>query len=91
MNKNELISSVTAKIGCTAIEANKFIDAFVGSVTEALVNGDKVALAGFGTFEVKDKAERTGRNPKTGEEIVIAACKAPSFKAGKTLKDAING
>lgn len=90
MNKNELISAIAAKANCPATEANKVLDAFTAVVTEALVNGDKIALAGFGTFEVKEKAERAGCNPKTGEKITIAACKAPAFKAGKALKDAVN-
>ncbi|KZZ64314.1 DNA-binding protein HU [Oleiphilus sp. HI0130] len=70
--------------------AGRAVDAFVDSITGALKSGDQVTLIGFGTFSVKDRAARTGRNPQTGQEIQIAAAKIPSFKAGKGLKDAVN-
>ena len=90
MNKSELIDSIADKSGLTKADAGRALDGFLGAVTEALQNGDSVALVGFGTFAVKDRAERKGRNPQTGAEITIKAAKIPSFKAGKTLKDAVN-
>ena len=89
MNKGELIAALTAKIGSKK-DSEKFLDAFVETVTEALANEEKVQLVGFGTFEVRDKASREARNPLTGETMFIPAKKAPAFKPGKALKDAIN-
>ena len=90
MNKNELISAMAEKSGLTKADCEKALIAFTESVTDALKHGDKVQLVGFGTFEVKDREARTGRNPSTGETVEIAASKAPTFKAGKTLKEAVN-
>jgi DNA-binding protein HU-beta len=91
MTKAELIANVASETGLTKREAEKAVVAVFDSITAALTEGDKIQLIGFGTFEVKERAARTGRNPKTGEEIKIAASKTPSFKAGKGLKDAVNG
>ncbi len=90
MNKADLVGKVAEKAGLTKKDAEKAINAFVASVQEALVKKDKVQLIGFGTFEVKERAARTGRNPQAGEAIKIAASKAPVFKVGKALKDAVN-
>lgn len=90
MNKAELIASVAEKAELTKKDAEKAVGAFLASVEEALVNGDKVQLVGFGTFEVRERAARKGRNPQTGEEIDIAAAKVPVFKAGKALREAIS-
>ena len=90
MNKADLVGKVAEKAGLTKKDAEKAINAFVASVQEALVKKDKVQLIGFGTFEVKERAARTGRNPQTSEAIKIAASKAPVFKVGKALKDAVN-
>ena len=90
MNKSELIDAIADKSELTKADAGRALDGFLGAVTEALSNGDSVALVGFGTFAVKDRAERKGRNPQTGAEITIKAAKIPSFKAGKSLKDAVN-
>ena len=90
MNKADLVGKVAEKAGLTKKDAEKAINAFVASVQEALVKKDKVQLIGFGTFEVKERAARMGRNPQTGEAIKIAASKAPVFKVGKALKDAVN-
>jgi len=90
MNKAELIEAVAEKADLSKADATRAVDALLGAVTEALKNGDQVSLVGFGTFEVRERAARNGRNPKTGETIRIAASKAPAFKAGKALKDAVN-
>ena len=90
MNKAELIAAVAAKTGDTKKGAEAAVNAFVDVVTEALSNGDKVQLVGFGSFEVRKRAARKGRNPQTKEEIKIPASKAPVFKAGKALKDRVN-
>lgn len=90
MNKTELIEEIAKEAGISKAAAGKAVDAFTASVTAALKGGDTVTLIGFGTFGVSERAARTGRNPQTGKEIKIAARKAPSFKAGKTLKDALN-
>ena len=87
--KTELINAVAAKTGLTTKDSDKAVAAVVEAVTEALVKGDKVALLGFGTFEVRERAARVGINPRTKETIKIAATKAPAFKAGKALKDAV--
>ena len=90
MNKSELIAAVAAKTGETKKNAETAVDAFVEVITEALSKGDKVQLVGFGSFEVRKRAARKGRNPQTKEEIKIPASKAPVFKAGKALKDVVN-
>ena len=90
MNKTEFIAAVAEKAEISKKDSEKALKAFVDVVAEQLKAGDKVQLVGFGTFEVSERAAREGRNPQTGETMTIAACKAPKFKAGKTLKDAIN-
>ena len=89
MNKTELVSAIAAKSGLSKKNSEAALNAMIASVEDALVAGEKVVLVGFGTFEVKQSAERKGRNPQTKEEITIAASKAPVFKAGKALKDAV--
>lgn len=90
MNKSELIDAIAASADIPKAAAGRALDAMVDSVTDSLKKGDQVVLVGFGTFSVKDRAARTGRNPQTGQPIQIAAAKIPSFKAGKALKDALN-
>ena len=90
MNKSDLIAAIAAKTGETKKDAEATLNAFVDFVTETLVKGDKVQLVGFGSFEVRKRAARKGRNPQTKEEIKIPASKAPVFKAGKALKDLVN-
>jgi DNA-binding protein HU-beta len=90
MNKSELIDAMAESADMTKADAGRALDAFINAVTNALSNGDSVALVGFGTYSVKERAERKGRNPQTGREITIEAAKVPSFKAGKSLKDAVN-
>jgi DNA-binding protein HU-beta len=90
MNKAELIEAVTGQTGLQKADATRAVDAVFESITSALKSGDSVALLGFGTFVVKARAARSGRNPRTGETIEIAASKVPGFKAGKGLKDAVN-
>ena len=90
MNKTEFINAVAAKGEMDKKAAEKAVNAVFGAVADALKAGDKVQLVGFGTFEVKTRAARTGRNPKTGETITIAAAKHPAFSAGKAFKDAVN-
>lgn len=90
MNKSELIDAMAEASELTKADAGRALDAFMSSVTGALQNNDSVALVGFGTFSVKDRAERKGRNPQTGAEITIKAARIPSFKAGKGLKDSVN-
>lgn len=90
MNKSELIDAIADSADISKAAAGRAVDAVVESVTNALKSGDQVTLIGFGTFSVKERAARTGRNPQTGAEIQIAAAKIPSFKAGKALKDAVN-
>ena len=90
MNKSELIDAIAEKGGVSKSDAGKALDATIASITEALKKGDTVTLVGFGTFSVKERAARTGRNPQTGKPINIAAAKIPGFKAGKALKDAVN-
>lgn len=89
MNKSELIDAIAESSGLTKADAGRALDGFINAVTGALSKGDSVTLVGFGTYAVKDRAERLGRNPQTGREITIKAAKIPSFKAGKSLKDAI--
>jgi len=90
MNKAELIAAMTEKTDIAKKDCEKALNAFVDVVTEELQKGDKVSLVGFGTFDVRERAERKGRNPKTMEELIIPASKAPGFKAGKALKDAVS-
>lgn len=90
MNKSELVDDIASEAGLTKDQAAKSVNAFISSVQGALERGDDVVLVGFGTFSVKERAARTGRNPKTGEPLQIAASKVPGFKAGKGLKDAVN-
>lgn len=90
MNKTQLIDVVAAKTGLKKKDADAAVATVFGAIEEALAAGEKVQLIGFGTFEVKERAERIGRNPATGAEIKIAACKYPSFSAGSKLKDKIN-
>ncbi|MEH7084939.1 HU family DNA-binding protein [Neobacillus drentensis] len=89
MNKTDFINQVAKTAVLSQKEASKAVDAVFDTILEALKNGDKVQLIGFGNFEVRERAARTGRNPQTGEEIQIAAGKVPAFKAGKALKDAV--
>lgn len=89
MNKAELIAAVAEQAGITKTEASKAINAVTDNITAALVKGESVLIVGFGTFEAKKKDARTGRNPKTGEPIEIAARTVPGFKPGKDLKDAV--
>ena len=90
MNKTELVAAVAQKAELSKKDAEKAVAAVTAAITDALCAGDKVQLVGFGTFEVSERAAREGRNPQTGKTMTIAACKAPKFKAGKALKDAIN-
>jgi len=89
VNKSELVAAIAEKSELTKKDAEKALNAFIESVTEALADGERVQLVGFGTFEVRQRAERKGRNPQTREEIIIPASKAPVFRAGKALKDAV--
>lgn len=89
MNKSELIDSVAAQADLSKADAGRALDAMISSISKALKKGDTVSLVGFGTFSVKKRAARTGRNPATGETIKIKASKSPAFKAGKGFKDAI--
>ncbi|MEY4516814.1 MAG: hypothetical protein RL180_1160 [Pseudomonadota bacterium] len=90
MNKSELIDAIASKGDLSKAQAGQALDAMISAVGEALKAGDSVTLVGFGTFSVKERAARSGRNPKTGETIQIAASKVPGFKAGKGLKDAVS-
>ena len=90
MNKTELVTAVAEAAGLSKKDTENVLKAFVNVVTEELKKGEKVQLVGFGTFEVGERAAREGRNPQTGETMSIAASKAPKFKAGKALKDAVN-
>ena len=89
MNKAELIAAAAEKAGLSKKDSEKVLNAMFDVITEALAQGDKVQLVGFGAFEVRERGERIGRNPQTKEEIKIPASKAPAFKAGKALKDAV--
>ena len=91
MNRKELIDALAAKTGSTKADADRNIAALLEIITATLKKGDNVALVGFGTFEVRKRAARIGRNPATGAELKIKASKAPAFKAGATLKTAVNG
>lgn len=90
MNKTELIEEIALKSGLYKSDSEKALNAFTAIVAEELKKGNKIQLVGFGTFEVADRAARTGTNPQTKEKVEIAACKVPKFKAGKSLKDAVN-
>lgn len=90
MNKSELIDMIAQNADLTKVAATRALDAVIQAITTSLKEGEPVTLVGFGTFAVKERAARVGRNPQTGAEIQIAASKIPSFKAGKTLKDAVN-
>ncbi|NIP71908.1 MAG: HU family DNA-binding protein [Gammaproteobacteria bacterium] len=90
MNKAELIEAVAASADLSKAAATRAVDAVFDAVTNSLKGGDQVTIVGFGTFQVRERAARTGRNPRTGETLNIAAAKVPSFKAGKALKDAVN-
>ncbi len=90
MNKSELVNALSEKTGLTKKECDNCLGAFIETVTETLKKEDKVSLVGFGTFEVRERAERKGINPQTKEQITIPASKAPVFKAGKALKDSLN-
>lgn len=91
MNKAELIKEMAKKADLSKAGAEKALDAFMECIAEALADGEKVSLIGFGSFEAKPRAEREGRNPQTGETVRIPACIAPTFKAGKGLKDKVQG
>lgn len=90
MNKSQLIDKIAADAELSKAAAGRALDSIIDAVTDALKNDDQVALVGFGTFSVRERSARTGRNPQTGETIQISAAKVPSFKAGKALKDAVN-
>lgn len=90
MNKTEFVAAVAEKAGLSKKDADKAVAAFIETVTGALKAGEKVQFVGFGTFEVRQRPERTGRNPQTKQTIKIAACKAPAFKAGNALKAEVN-
>lgn len=90
MNKRELVEAVAGGAGISKADAGGAVDAALNAISGALVRGDRVQISGFGTFEVRHRAARTGRNPQTGAPVQIAASKAPSFKASKTLKEAVN-
>lgn len=89
MNKTEFIAAVAAKEGLEKKTAEKAVNAVIACVGDALAAGDKIQIAGFGTFEVRERAAKTVRNPRTGETIDVPACKVPAFKAGKGLKDKV--
>lgn len=90
MTKTALIEAVAAKADIKKVDAEKAVNAVIAAISDALVAGEDVQITGFGSFKVKDRAERAGVNPKTGEKITIKASKAPTFSAGKTLHDAVN-
>ncbi len=90
MNKGELIESMADAADISKAAASRAFEGMVAAITEAMKNGEQVSLVGFGTFQVKERGARTGRNPQTGESIEIKASRTPSFKAGKALKDAVN-
>ena len=90
MNKSELVNAIGNKTCLTKQDSEKALNAVVETITEALSAGEKVQIIGFGSFEVRNRPARTGRNPRTGEEIKVAACKAPAFSTGKALKDSVN-
>ena len=89
MTKVDLVNKIAEKLDCSKKDSEKALNSVLEVITESLANGEKVALVGFGTFEVKERAERTCKNPRTQEEMIVPATKVPSFKAGKGLKDAV--
>ena len=91
MNKNELIDAMTAKTGASKAETSRAVSALIEVISDALKMGESISLTGFGTFEVRNRSARIGRNPKTGKELKIAASKVPAFKPGAALKGFING
>lgn len=91
MNKSDLIEKVVSSTEMSKKDATRAVDAVFDAISDALKNGDKVQLIGFGNFEVREREARKGRNPQTGEEIEIAASKVPAFKAGKVLRDQVSG
>ncbi len=91
MNKTELVEAVAATTGGSKADAQRSVDAVLDSITKSLKKGDRVALTGFGTFEVRNRSARTARNPQTGEPIKVKASKVPAFKAGQGLKNAVSG
>jgi DNA-binding protein HU-beta len=91
MNKSELINAIAEQGNLSKADAGRGLAALIKTIETTLKAGDAITLIGFGTFDVKERSERTGRNPQTGQEITIAAAKIPSFKPGKALKDAVNG
>lgn len=91
MTKTELINAVSAAANVSKKDTEAVIKATFDTIAKAMADGDKVQLVGFGTFETRARGERTGKNPRTGETVKIAACKAPAFKAGKALKEQVNG
>ena len=90
MNKNELVEAIASNTELTKTDVDKIITSFADVITEALAKGDKVSIKGFGNFEVRTRSERTGRNPRTGETMTIAASKVPAFKSSSALKKAVN-
>ena len=90
MNKNDLIKAVAESTGVSKKDTAAVMDAVFANIADAMAKGDKVQLVGFGTFEVRDRAAREGKNPQTGEPVQIAACRVPAFKAGKALKEKVN-
>lgn len=90
MNKSELVDAIAAEADVSKAAAGRAVDAMVSAITTALQRGEQVSLVGFGTFSVRERAARNGRNPQTGENIEIQAARIPAFKAGKALKDAVN-
>ena len=91
MNRKELVEELATRTGCSKAEAERGLGAMLEIISDTLKTGDSISLVGFGTFEVRSRAARTGRNPKTGEELKIGASKVPAFKAGAALKAAVNG
>lgn len=90
MNKSQLVDKISEGADLSKAAAGRALDSFIDAIGEALKTGDQVSLVGFGTFSLRERASRSGRNPQTGETIEIAAAKIPAFKAGKALKDAVN-
>lgn len=91
MNKTDLIEAIKDNTGLTKAKSAEALEAVINAISDAMAKGDKVQLIGFGTFETRKRAAREGKNPSTGEKIKIAACNVPAFKAGKALKDKVNG
>ena len=90
MTKAELVTSIATKAEVSNAQADNMVNAFVETVKETMGKGESIQLVGFGTFEVRDRAARTAKNPRTGEDVMVAACKVPAFKAGSKLKEAVN-